>query len=900
MGNFNNVDPVRYWTYKILPLVYDDSLSYYEVLSKVVQRLNVLVENNNNITQHIKDLILEYIGSGEIGEVVSDIIANFILNVKNPPEGITGATGDGSTDDTSAFQGCIDWAAERGGGAVYIPAGKYLVQPLQMRDNVSIFGYDRYSTVLVLKGGADKAMLWDDEPGVTGVSVCNVTLDGNMDIQVNNINVIELSPVDCLFQNLIITDGYKLMQLRGRGGHVQIDNIVFEYSVINSMELLYHTEYSNSDTVYQVNNVVFENVSELKGEQAINVMCDYVTIENAHIRASVPVGLQISSNNCRFVGVIENAVTDVRNTGNNNTIIVNGKSISEYVTGDKMFTGRNHSEVLSGDKDVQGVNYTETLSGDKRVEANSVTEITTDKRTIGAKAIEETITEGKTVNAQSVVETINGSKTVNAQSTTEVITGSKTVNVGNLSETVTGDKNVSAKNHNFNGTGFNINTSDPIGYMVPQIIDKYFSFIPFKNDETVYRVLVQNGDLSDIGSLYKNVTVLGVVSDGVTDNSEALNNAISNNKYLYFPAGEYMFNEIVRMTGMSVLLHPDAVVKCSNPWQLTDCYICGGQFQSTGTTFSCYSGRNNITRARVSVLSNMQIGITAYDGVVEIDNCHFNGNSVAQFAIWSDPDPNHTILYVHNCTFEYFWLNAIFSSAVSCIISANYFRKCHIQAEPNGGAFIDIVGKHTQGMTVIMGNTIVEAGSSVCSGIESEYSANVVVIGNNIDITGGLYCIACQTSTMHIEHNKLVGNTAIWTNNSGKISTKNNWYVTTKNIIVGNPYMSGVFIESKYTAPLLVSDGDYMPVMTIIGHNPYLDSVTLSATEHLRYTFDCDVTLRIVVDDTTVYEVMVIKDTNAVIPIVGTIEDFALNVSNGIIDLFNGNNQHKFTVYKVS
>ena len=296
----------------------------------------------------------------------------------------------------------------------------------------------------------------------------------------------------------------------------------------------------------------------------------------------------------------------------------------------------------------------------------------------------------------------------------------------------------------------------------------------------------------------------------------------------------------------------------------------------------------------------MQIGVAAYDGVVEIDNCHFNGNSVAQFAIWSDPDPNNTILYVHNCTFEYFWLNAIFSSAISCIISANYFRKCHIQVKPNGGGFIDIVGKNTQGMTVIMGNTIVEAGSSVCSGIETEHSANVVVIGNNIDITDGLYCIACQTSNMHIEHNKFVGNTAIWTNNAGNISTKNNWYVTTKNIIVGNPYMSGVFIESKYTAPLLVRGDGYMPVMTVIGHSPYLDSVTLGATEHLRYTFNCDVTLRIVVDDTTVYEVMVIKDTNAVISIVGTIEDFALNVSNGIIDLFNGNNQHKFTVYRVS
>ena len=893
---WDNVKPSCCAKWLVLPTVYSEALSYGEQLDKFCYQLNQLIDNNNVLPDFIAEMIKEYINSGAIGEVVRDVLANYILNVKYPPNGITPAVGDGSADDTAAIQGCIDWAAEHGGGAVYVPNGKYLTQPLKMRNNVSIFSFDRYSCVLALKGGADKAMLWCDADGVNSVSICNVTLDGNMGIQVNDVNVIDLTLSNCFFQNLVLTDGNKLMRLNGKGGHVQVDNIVFEYSVINSMELLS----SNSDTVYQVNNVVFENVSELKGEQAINVMCDYVTIENAHIRASVPVGLQISSNNCRFVGAIENAVTDVRNTGNNNTIIVNGKSISEYVTGDKMFTGRNHSEVLSGDKDVYGVNYTETLSGNKRVEANSVTEITTDKRTIGAKAIEETITEGKTVNAQSVVETISDSKTVNAQSTTEVITGSKTVNAGNLSETVTGDKNVSAKNHNFNGTGFNINTTDPIGYMIPQIINKYFSFIPFKNGETIYKVLVKNGDLSDIGGLYKNVTDFGLVSDGITDNSESFNNAISNNKYLYFPAGEYMFNEIVRMTGVSVLLHPDAVVKCSNPWQLTDCYICGGQFQSTGTTFSCYSGRNHITRVSVSVLSKMQIGIVAYDGVVEIDNSHFNGNSVAQFAIWSDPNPNKTILYVHNCTFEFFWLNAIFSSAVSCIISANYFRKCHIQAEPNGGGFIDIVGKNTQGMTVIMGNTIVEAGSSVCSGIESEYSANVVVIGNNIDITDGLYCIACQTSTMYIEHNKFVGNTAIWTNNSGNISTKNNWYSTTKNIVVGNPYMSGVFIESKYTAPLLVRDADYMSVMTVIGHSPYLDSVTLDATEHLRYTFNCDVTLRIVVDDTTVYEVMVIKDTNAVIPIVGTIDDFALNVSNGIIDLTNYNNIHKFTVYRIS
>lgn len=36
----------RYWCYKVLPLVYDDSLSYYEVLCKVVKYINDLIEQD--------------------------------------------------------------------------------------------------------------------------------------------------------------------------------------------------------------------------------------------------------------------------------------------------------------------------------------------------------------------------------------------------------------------------------------------------------------------------------------------------------------------------------------------------------------------------------------------------------------------------------------------------------------------------------------------------------------------------------------------------------------------------------------------------------------------------------------------------------------------------------------
>lgn len=45
MGSYKTLQPFRYWCQKILPLVYDDSLSYYELLCKVVDYLNKTMED---------------------------------------------------------------------------------------------------------------------------------------------------------------------------------------------------------------------------------------------------------------------------------------------------------------------------------------------------------------------------------------------------------------------------------------------------------------------------------------------------------------------------------------------------------------------------------------------------------------------------------------------------------------------------------------------------------------------------------------------------------------------------------------------------------------------------------------------------------------------------------------
>ena len=55
----SQVQPFRFWCQKILPAVYDDSLSYYELLCKVIDKLNEMIEVDNEQTQAIHVLITE-------------------------------------------------------------------------------------------------------------------------------------------------------------------------------------------------------------------------------------------------------------------------------------------------------------------------------------------------------------------------------------------------------------------------------------------------------------------------------------------------------------------------------------------------------------------------------------------------------------------------------------------------------------------------------------------------------------------------------------------------------------------------------------------------------------------------------------------------------------------------
>ena len=78
MNTVNPISPFKFWCQKVLPLVYDDSLSYYELLCKVVKYLNEVIGNLNSTNENFEELVKMY---DELKSYVDNYFAN--LDVQN-------------------------------------------------------------------------------------------------------------------------------------------------------------------------------------------------------------------------------------------------------------------------------------------------------------------------------------------------------------------------------------------------------------------------------------------------------------------------------------------------------------------------------------------------------------------------------------------------------------------------------------------------------------------------------------------------------------------------------------------------------------------------------------------------------------------------------------------------
>ena len=69
---------LKWITYAIMPLVYDESLSYVELLNKVVAKLNEVIEQTNNLSEHIDNVLAEWLETPEAQAAVQESIGKYI------------------------------------------------------------------------------------------------------------------------------------------------------------------------------------------------------------------------------------------------------------------------------------------------------------------------------------------------------------------------------------------------------------------------------------------------------------------------------------------------------------------------------------------------------------------------------------------------------------------------------------------------------------------------------------------------------------------------------------------------------------------------------------------------------------------------------------------------------
>lgn len=71
--------PFEYWVQRTLPQVYDDSMSFYELLNKVVHFLNEVIESQNEVTEEVENL-LNWFNNLDVQEEVNSKLDGMVLD----------------------------------------------------------------------------------------------------------------------------------------------------------------------------------------------------------------------------------------------------------------------------------------------------------------------------------------------------------------------------------------------------------------------------------------------------------------------------------------------------------------------------------------------------------------------------------------------------------------------------------------------------------------------------------------------------------------------------------------------------------------------------------------------------------------------------------------------------
>lgn len=79
------IEKLKWITWSIMPLVYDESLSYVELLDKVIAKLNEVIEATNNFTKPVQETIAAWLKSDEGQAAVEQSVGDFIVAYSKTP-----------------------------------------------------------------------------------------------------------------------------------------------------------------------------------------------------------------------------------------------------------------------------------------------------------------------------------------------------------------------------------------------------------------------------------------------------------------------------------------------------------------------------------------------------------------------------------------------------------------------------------------------------------------------------------------------------------------------------------------------------------------------------------------------------------------------------------------------
>jgi hypothetical protein len=128
-----------------------------------------------------------------------------------------------------------------------------------------------------------------------------------MDIQVNNIDLIDLTASDLVLDEIGMTDGYNLLKINATGA-VTGAMLVFDTAVVDAFVI-------SGTGIVNFDNVMFRKLSTLNGRYVLNNSVDNAVFTQLYSVATTAVAINNTSNNCVFDGQILNAVKALNDTG---------------------------------------------------------------------------------------------------------------------------------------------------------------------------------------------------------------------------------------------------------------------------------------------------------------------------------------------------------------------------------------------------------------------------------------------------------------------------------------------------------------------------------------------------------------------------------------------------------